>query len=578
MTVFTQELVFGLVGGLGLFLFGLFLMGQGFQKIAGDKVRRFLETTKSPVPAALTGILLTVVLQDGAAAVVLVVGLLNSRLIRLKHALCMMLGINLGITVIVHLIAFRLEHYPLLAVGIGFLLYSFGRKRFTRYLGYSILGFGLVFTGLNTLLSVMKPLAGNILVQGAISQFSRWPVQGYLSGALATFLVQNSTATIGLLQILAGQPVIEGGLRLSLLPLSAALPFLFGTNLGICTTATLASFKGNIQTKRAVMAQWIFNLFTAFFCLLLVEPFSRLVREVVRGLWAFGGWVGEFFFLIPAGLFPQEIDLICREIAVAHTIYNLLIFVVWLPLLNPLVKAVERLLPAGRQEDEDEMEATGFLNEKMFDTPAVALRLATKEILQMADLALDMLRLAQTAFTKGHAPSIREVERKEDIADGYQERITLYLSTLLSRSLLTAAQSQYLAGLMHVVNDVERIADHAHNIAQCAEEKIDEKLPFSKLAISELELLYNKVTALCQKSFRSLMEDDPASARQVLEKEEAVDRLEEEMRQNHINRLNQGKCWPGSGIVYVELISNLERVADHATNIAQVVLKKKRGV
>ncbi len=576
MTVFTQELIFGLVGGLGLFLFGLFLMGQGFQKIAGDRIRRFLERTKSPLPAAVTGILLTVVLQDGAAAVVLVVSLLNFGLIRLKQALCMLFGINLGITVIVHLISFRLEHYHLLAVAVGFLLYYFGRKRFTRYLGYSILGFGLVFTGLNTLLTVMKPLADDLLVQGVVSRFSRWPLWGYLSGAVATFLVQNSPATIGLLQILAGQPVMKGGLCLSLLPLSATLPFLFGTNLGICTTATLASLKANIQTKRAVLAQWIFNLVTAFFCLLLVDPFSRLVRAVVRGLWVFTGWIGEFFFLIPAKLLPQEIYLLSREIAVAHTIYNLLILIVWLPLLNPLVKIVERLLPARRPEDE--LGETGFLNERMFDAPPLALRLATKEILKMADLTLDMLGLAQTVFTKGDPSFIREVQQKEDVVDSYQERITHYLSNLLSRSILTAAQSQYLAGLFHVVNDVERIADHACNITRCAGEKIKEKLPFSTLAISELELLYDKVTALCQKSFLALKEDDPEEARQVLEREEAVDRLKEEMRQNHINRLNQGKCWPASGILYMEIISNLERIADHAANIAQVVLRKKRGV
>lgn len=576
MTFFTQELIFGVVGGLGLFLFGLTLMGQGFQKIAGDKLRGFLETTENPAPAAMTGLLLTMILQDGAAAVVLVVGLLSSGLLRLKQAVCMLLGVNLGISVIVHLITFRIEHYPLLAVGLGFLLYSFGRKRFTRYLGYGILGFGLVFTGLDTLLATMKPLAGNILVQGTISQFGRLPAWGYISGALATFVVQSSTATIGLLQIIAGQPVLENSLRLALLPLPAALPFLFGTNLGVCATATLASFKGNVMTKRAVLAQWIINLFSSILLLLLVKPFSYLVQELTQRLWALGGWLGEVLFLIPAGRLPQQADLISREIAVAHTVSNLLMLLLWLPLLTPLLKTVERLFPNDRAEEGLQ---PGFLNEKMFDTPSVALRLATKEILTMADLAMDMLHLAWKAFSQGHIASIREVERKERVADKFQERITMYLSTLLSRSLLTAAQSRYLAGLMHVVNDVERVADHAQNIGQCAEAKIDEKLPFSELAMNELDLLYHKVTVICKDSFRALADDDPAVARRVIEKEEAADKLEEEMRQNHINRLNRGRCWPASGIVYLELIANLERVADHAVNIAQVVLKgKERGI
>lgn len=574
MTLSTQKLVFGMIGGLGLFLFGLTLMGEGFQKIAGDKLRRFLGTTENPVLAALTGLLLATVLQDGAAAVALVVGLLGSGLLRLKQAVCMLLGINLGISVTVHLIAFRIEHYPLLAVGLGFLLYSFGRRRFTRYLGYSILGFGLLFTGLNTLLGTMEPVAGSILVQGTIFRFGRLPAWGYITGALATFAVQSSTATIGLLQVIASQSVQENGFLLPLLPV--ALPFLFGTNLGVCATATLASFKGNVMTRRAVLAQWVINLLPSFLFLLLVKPFSHLVQGLTRGLCALGSWLGEVFFLIPAGCVPREAGLICREIAVAHTVYNLLMLVIWLPLLTPLLKMTERIFPNGHLEEDLQ---PSFLNEKVFDTPAVALELATKEILRMADLALEMLQLAWTAFTQGNIAAIREVERKETAADGFQERITIYLSTLLSRSLLTAAQSQYLAGLIHVVNDVERMADHAENIAQCAEAKIDEKLPFSETAMNELDLLYNKVIAICKDAFRALADNDPTVARRVLEKEETADKLEEEMKQNHINRLNRGRCWPASGIVYLEFIANLERVADHAVNIAQVVLKgKERGI
>ncbi|NLY89321.1 MAG: Na/Pi cotransporter family protein [Firmicutes bacterium] len=573
MTLFAQELIFGVVGGLGLFLFGLTLMGQGFQKIAGDKLRRFLETTENPLLAAVTGLLLTTVLQDGAAAVALVVGLLSSGLLRLKQALCMLLGVNLGISITVHLIAFRIEHYPLLAVGLGFLLYSFGRKRFTRYLGYSILGFGLVFTGLDTLLETMKPVAGSILVQGTISRFGRLPVWGYITGALATFVVQSSAATIGLLQIVASQSVQENGLLLTLLP--AALPFLFGANLGVCATATLASYKGNVMTKRVVLAQWIINLLPSFLFLLLVKPFSYLIQELTQGLCALGSWIGEVFFHIPFECLPQR-AVISREIAVAHTVYNLLMLLFWLPFLTPLLKMTERVFPNGRMEEDMQ---PSFLNEKMFDTPAVALQLATKEILRMADLALEMLHLAWTAFTQGNVAAIREVERKEKMADGFQERITIYLSTLLSRSLLTAAQSQYLAGLIHVVNDVERMADHAENIAQCAEAKIDEKLPFSETAMNELDLLYHKVIAICKEAFCALADNDQAVAWRVLEKEEAADKLEEEMKQNHINRLNRGRCWPASGIVYLEFIANLERVADHAVNIAQVVLKgKERGI
>lgn len=576
MNIFTQDLLFGLIGGLGFFLFGLSLMGQGLQKITGDKIRKILETTENTIVAVLVGVLFSVILQDGGAAMVLVVGLLSSGLLRSKQTVAMMLGVNLGITVIVQVIALKLENYPLLAVGVGFLLYSFGKRRLNRYLGQTILGFGLVFIGLNIFTSVMRPLAGNILVRGIISEFGRFPLWGYFFGALSSSLVQSNTAVIGLLQTLAQQTVIQGDLRLALLPLSASLPFLFGTNLGICTTASLASFKGSLAAKRAVAALWIFNLVTALVVIVFIHPFADLVHGITVRLWRLSDWIRETIFLLPAGYFPQEADLISREIAMAHTIYNLLLVILWLPLVTPLTSFTKRLVKDwGRQ---DEFENLEYLNEKMFDTPSVALRLATKEILKMSEVTLEMLNLARIAFVKGHLPSVREVEKREDIVDNLQEKITLYLSTLLSRTMLTSSESRYLAGLVHVVNDVERMADHANNIARVAEAKIEEKLPFSELAMNELALLYGKVIDVCKKAFHALAEDDSAAAKQVLEREEAIDKLKEEMRQNHINRLNQGRCWPGSGIIYLELINNLERVADHAVNIVQLVLKDKEGL
>jgi len=576
MKILTQELFFGLVGGLGFFLLGLSLMGQGFQRIAGHKIRRFLESTENLFVAVLAGLLLTVVLQDGGAAMILVLGLLGSGLLRFKQAVSIMFGINLGITLIVQVIAFRLDNYPLLAVGLGFLLYSFAKRRITRYLGQTILGFGLVFTGLNIFTSVMEPLAGNIMVQGAIARVADVPWAGYLFGAFTSSLVQSNTAAIGLLQTFARQPIIVEGMRTALLPLSTTLPFVFGTNLGVCTTAALVSLKCGAQAKRAVLAQYLFNLATFGLVLLVLAPFTNLVHWLTNLFWSFGVFLRELVFLLPPGFFPQEAEVISRQIAIGHTLFNLLLVLLWLPLLNLVHQLTRRFF--NDQENKGKEINQRFLNYDMLHTPSVALRLASKEILGMAELTLEMLNLAQTAFVKGHALSAREVEKKEELVDDFQEKITLYLSTLLSRSLLNPAESQYLTGLMHMVNDVERIADHANNIAEAADAKIDEKLPFSELAVNELALLYGKVTAICKKAFTALAEEDSFLAKQVLEREEVIDKLQEEMRQNHINRLNQGKCWPGSGIIYVEIIANLERVADHATNIAQMVLKAKEVI
>lgn len=573
MKVLTQELFFGLVGGLGFFLFGLSLMGRGFQRIAGDKIRRVLESTQNIVIAVLAGLLLTIILQDGGAAMVLVLGLLGSGLIHFKQAISLMFGINLGISLIVQVITFRLENYPLLAVGLGFILYSSAKRRLTRYLGQTVLGFGLVFTGLNIFTSVLKPLADNLLVRGAILQFADQPVIGYALGALVSSLLQSNAAAISLLQTLAGQPVIEGGLRTAFLPLSTTLPFVFGTNLGVCATGAFVSIKSGVQAKRAILAQWLINLTTFALVLLIFAPFRDLVGFMTNILWRFGEWVSELLFLSPPRIFPQGAEVISRQIAVAHTLYNLLLTVLWLPFLNPVSKLMNRFFKGNGNGTKDT--GTQFLNYNMLHNPSVALRLASKEILRMADLTMDMLSLAQTAFVKGSLSSVHEVRRKEELVDDLQNKITLYLSTLLSRSLLNPVESQYLAGLMHVVNDVERIADHANNIAESAEAKIEEKLPFSELAVNELTLLYGKVEDICKRALTALEENNYEVAKQVLEREEVIDKLQEEMRQNHINRLNQGKCWPGSGIIYVEITTNLERVADHATNIAQVILKAK---
>lgn len=574
MAIVMQDFIFGLLGGLGLILYGFNLMGQGFQKIAGEKIGRFLENTKNPLLSVITGLLLTITLQDGNAAMVLLIGLLGSGLIGLKQAISIMLGINLGVTLLVHILAFQLGNYPLLAVGIGFLIYSFGKKRYTRYLGYAILGFGLVFIGLHTLTAAMGPLVEKLLFSGVFARFSTFPLWGYFLGFLSTSLVQSNMAVIGLLQAVAGQATLGAGGD-SLLWLPLFLPFLLGSGLGICTTATLASYKGNFVAKRAVWAQWLFLLSTTLLLLPVINQFADFVHFITINLWTVSAQIKELFFNLPAGQLPAAAKLITREVAVAHTLYNLLMVLIWLPLVSPLVRFLETRLNNQLYSQEEGTRELQYLDEKFLASPALALRMATKEILRAALIATDMLYLGKIAFIKGQSSAIKNIEKKEDQVDELRDKIIIYLSTLLSRNVLTTTQSRYLAGLIHVINDIERMADHAEHICEFAQAKLEEKLPFSELALKEMELLYGKVLDICKKAIATLEEDDPVLAKQVLEREEAIDKIQEELRQNHINRLNQGRCWPGSGIIYLELIANLERIADHAANIAQMVLVGK---
>lgn len=573
MEILTKELIFGLIGGLGLFLFGLVTLGEGLQKAAGNRIRKIIQSmTRNLFLSLLLGAGLTVLFQSSSATAVMVIGLLSANVITLEQALVILMGANLGTTFIAQVIAFRIEEYALVVIGIGFGLQHLATRRYLRYIGQAVLGFGLVFIGLQTLSNAFHPLANHEAFRMCLSEVGKYPFLGFLIGLISTALLQSSNATIGLLQSLAQQPVLTQNGYLALLPLGISVPILLGTNVGSCATALFASIGRNRNTKRAVLAFIIFNLLGSVILLFFVPSFSRFI-----------GWLTfhmtRWIDLLKSSLYPgsiatpwQSVDLVPRQIAMAHTVFTIANIVLWLPLISLLVGWSRKVFTSKSKEATDRPQ---YLDTDMINTPSVAIDLTILEISHMCDIALQMLKSARLAFVKGMVQFIREVEQKEELVDGLQEKLTLYLSTLLSNNTITPNQSRYLAGLLHVVNDVERVGDHAHNIAHYAEEKIEEKLPFSELAINELEMLFGKIVDIVALSIDALRAHDPVLARKILKREVVVDKLQEELRQNHINRLNQAKCWPGSGVIYVELLNNLERIADHAVNIAQVVLKEE---
>ena len=455
-----QEIIFGLAGGLGLFLLGFALMGIGFQNIAGDKIYRFMEKTNNPLVAMGTGFLMTLTLQDTRAATVLLIGLLGSRLIHLKQGICVMLGINLGATLLVHLTSFQIGSYAYLAVGLGFLLYAFGKKHYIQYFGFTTLGFGLVFIGLNTLTAAMKPVIENLLLHTTLTQTLFSPFYGYLLGFSSTALLQNNVASIGILQAFLRQ-VASSGQESLFLSLPDVLPFILGTGLGIGVIATVAALKGNIVTKRAVWAHWLLMGTTTLGLLLFREPLAQVASLATLRLWGLVDTGKNLVFSsLSASSVPTGAGLLTKEIAMAHTIYNLVLVLIWLPLAGPVARLLsERVTGSWRQQEEENTERK-YLNEKFYPTPGLALRGAAKEIMRTAQIAIDMLYFARIAFFKGQSSAIKDIAKKEDIVDERRRQITVYLSTLLSKSILTAPQSRYLAGLIQVINDVERIIDH----------------------------------------------------------------------------------------------------------------------
>ena len=255
----------------------------------------------------------------------------------------------------------------------------------------------------------------------------------------------------------------------------------------------------------------------------------------------------------------------------AHTIFNLSVVVLWVPIT---ITAFKLGLPLFADHTKLTANESSYLDRRALHSPALALILASHEINQMAALTMEMLKASRLAFSRGQLHLLTNVDRDETITDDYQEQITFYLSALLSQNSLTEAQSHRLAGLLHIVSDIERVGDHAYSIARLAEKKHQEQLPFSELALNEIELFFNKSIDLYTKTIQVLKEDDLELAKQILGREENFDKLEDELRQNHINRLNLGKCWPGSGVVYVELLSNLLRVSAHSASIASTVLEE----
>jgi len=528
-------MIFGVLGGLGLFLFGMKVMGDGLQSAAGEKLRRILEKlTKYPVVAVLVGAFTTAIIQSSSATTVMVVGFVNSGLMSLKQAIGVIMGANIGTTVTAQLISFKLTDYIFHIIAFGFILYYFSKKRLYRYVGQVFLGFGILFLGLKVMQDTVGPLKGSQAFSDFIMSFSDHPLLGVLVGIGTTVIVQSSSATVGMLIALANQ---------GLVPFDAAIPVLFGDNIGTCVTALLASIGTNCNARRAALAHLTFNIVGTTIFLAFLPFFKSFVLAITP-------------------------DVPARLIANAHTSFNVLTTMLLLPLINVLAAFVKRLVPG---EEEEVQRGPVYLDERMLDSPAVALSLATKETIRMADLAELTLRNAMQGFFERDTKLLEKAFEFEKIVDELEKAITFYL-VKLSQKGLTPALSRKHTALLHVLNDVERVGDHSENIAELALMRIEEELPFSEYAISELEKIFELVHDVFVTAVQALEQEDREKAMSVIKKEPLVDQMERELRKSHLERLNKGICYPTSGVVFLDIISNLERIGDHAHNIAQAVL------
>jgi phosphate:Na+ symporter len=532
-----REIAFSALGGLGLFLFGMQMMASGMQKAAGDRLRRVLEVlTNKPVIGVLTGLLVTLLVQSSSTTTVMVVGFANAGLMNLSQAISVIIGANIGTTVTAQIVSFKISVLALPAIGIGSLLNFFTKRRLHRYLGQAILGFGLLFLGMTTMSQGMRPLENLPAFHEILARFSATPLLGVLAGAVFTALIQSSSASTGVIIALA----LDG-----LIPITAAVPLVLGTNIGTCITAILASIGANTAARRSAAAHALFNILGVVLALIFLKPFLALVAETAA--------VGN----------------VSRLVANSHTLFNVLNTVVFLIFFKPFTRLVCLIVPG---LEEEIGVGPKYLDERILKTPAVAIGGAKQELLRMASIAREMTADAVQIFKINDLKKQKHLEQMEELLDSLEKELNVYLAALSQHSL-TRNESIIISGFMSAANDLERVGDHASNILQLAEIKVEDKLPFSDQALEEIDLIYNKVHAMLGQAIKAFETEDKSLAREVVREDDAVDLMEKNLRKSHIDRINTKKCHPSAGVIFLDVLSNLERIADHATNIAQVVLE-----
>ncbi|HBG0331004.1 TPA: Na/Pi cotransporter family protein [Clostridioides difficile] len=539
-----MNIVISLIGGLGLFLYGMSLMGEGLQKSAGDKLKKIIELlTSNVVMGVLVGTVVTGIIQSSSATTVMVVGFVNAGIMNLSQAIGVIMGANIGTTVTAQLVSFNLEGIAPIALGIGILFYLFTSNQKTKHLSEILIGFGILFTGMEFMKDAVAPLAEYKAFTDALLYFSKNPVLGILAGFAITGIVQSSSASMGMLIALASQGI---------LPLSSALPILYGDNIGTCVTSLLSSVGASRNARRAAVMHLSFNVIgTIIFMLVLNKPISAIVTHFD----------------------PTDT---ARQIANAHTLFNLTNVIILLPFSKYIVKLANRLIPIKETESEI-VNNTKYLDERMFSTPSIALGNTVQEVVRMGHKATNSLEHSIAGFLNKSNEDINKAFESEKVVNKLQKDILNYLLKL-SKEPLRDDECFRTDLLFNTVNDIERVSDHAENIAELAMSVKEMNISFSDSAIREIYEIYNKTITNFKDALIVLDVKDFELANKVLEVENEVNYLEKTFRNSHMIRLNNGNCTIDAGVLYLDLLTNLERISDHSTNIVKQVLKLKQKI
>ncbi|MFG6383743.1 MAG: Na/Pi cotransporter family protein [Lachnospiraceae bacterium] len=537
-----MELLLTLLGGLGLFLFGMNFMSQGLQKAAGAKLRTILEAmTKNKIIAVLFGALFTAIIQSSGATTVMVVSFVNAGIMSLAQSVGIIFGANIGTTITSQLVAFNLTGIAPFILFIGAVFMMFGKKPMVKKVGEVILGFGALFMGISMMKDSMTDLREYQTVLQVLGSLNN-PLLGILLGTVITVVVQSSSVTVSILLLMASQ---------GLLDLSVCFYVILGCNIGSCTPAVLASLDTKKDAKRAAMIHVMFNVFG---------------MVIIGILLAFGMKYFEPFILHISG------SDIGRCVANADTLFKIFQTIIFLPLSAQFIILTRYLISGDDKESADYQLL--YIGKQNIFSPSTAVVETTQEIERMSTMARENLNLAMEAFFDGTEEKINKVYEMEKQIDFLSRELTNYL-VKINQLQLPVVDAKRIGGLFHVVIDIERIGDHAENIADFAVKCKTEHLEFTKKGEREIREMHQKTMLILEKSIEMFVTMDEKNLPDIMELESNIDRMERELQQNHVKRMAKGKCPPMSGIIFTDLVTSLERVADHATNIAFSILEKE---
>lgn len=548
-------MLFQFIGGLGLFLYGMHIMADGLQKSAGDRVKSLMGfLTRNRLVAVTVGAGITALIQSSSATTVMVVGFVNAGMLTLTQAVGVIMGANIGTTITAWIVSLsewgsllKPEFFAPLVVGAGAFLLLFAGNERRKKAGEIMTGFGILFIGLSFMSDAITPYRDAQIFSDAFRVLGKNPLLAVVTGAVVTAIIQSSSASVGILQTLAMNGVVNW---------QSAVFIMLGQNIGTCVTALLSGAGAGKNAKRASVIHLLFN--------------------VIGSLWV--GVVMFVFFRFQGDMAARSIGSV--EISLFHTFFNIANTLVMFPFANALVRIAEIMITDDSRQETDEngiVDQMGRkLDRRILNNPALAIETAVGEVVGIGILARDNMKTAMGALLENDKEQIRQVLQMEKNINRLVTMLTSFLVEVDNLSL-TETQHLMIKNLFYTISDMERIGDHSENIAELAETKRKDKIRFSEKGHKDMEKMYDMTLHTLEAALEARELGSPEAVRRTESTEKMVDKLERDLRDKHIQRLSKGKCSPESGIIFLDVLSNLERIADHADNIAGYVAAERRN-